>query len=208
MGKSEDKEKSRIEETEDMTEEPVSAAPESGDDTANELETYKALVCSLRDERDAFETEMEKSRKEADRLKTAAFDLKTQLERMQTDFANYKRRTAEQASAVRGEAEAELISRFIPVLDVIDKALKMITDEASAEGVRMIGQQIDDIFAAVGVEEIPALGEEFDPTRHNAVLREQTDDDEQDGRVTEVFQKGYHIGDRILRHSVVKVAGK
>ncbi len=198
MAKAEKKEKK-----EKAVEQPASET----DSLTKEVEAYKKLVCSLRDERDAFEEELEKSKKESDRLKKAGFDLKTQLERMQTDFANYKRRTAEQSSSAKFDAEAELIVKFIPVLDIIDKALNIITDEATADGVRMIKNQVESIFESVGVKEIPALGETFDPNIHNAVLREQTEDADMDGKITEVFQKGYQIGDKILRHSVVKVAG-
>lgn len=192
----------------DVKEDAISKESEEKIDIEMEIENYKKTVCYLRDERDAFEEAAEKAKKDSEKFKSAAIDLKNQLEIMQNDFANYKRRTLDQTALIKAEAQATLISKFIPVLDITEKALKMITDESTAEGVRMIENQIKDIFTSVGVTEIPALDEYFNPSYHNAVLREKTDDDEMDGKVTEVYQKGYELNGKILRPSVVKVAVK
>ena len=96
--------------------------------------------------------------------------------------------------------------KVIPIADVIGNALKMITDEKVAEGVNMINRQLNDTLAAFGVEELQALGKPFDPALHNAILRVPAEKPEMSGCVIEVFQKGYRMGDKILRHSVVKVA--
>ena len=86
------------------------------------------------------------------------------------------------------------------------QAIQSIPDEKVADGVKMIYRQIVDVLSAFGVEEIPALGEQFDPNLHNAVMQVKTTDPSKANMVVEVFNKGYRMGERILRHSVVKVA--
>ena len=125
--------------------------------------------------------------------------------RLQADFDNYRKRTAEQSRRQREDGIAEAITKFIPVLDVVNQALQMITDEKVAEGVRMIYNQMTESLTALGVTEIPALGTAFDPMLHNAVLQVNVSNPDQVGQVVEVFQKGYQMGDKILRYSVVKV---
>ena len=126
--------------------------------------------------------------------------------RLQSDFDNYRKRTAEQLGRAKNDGIAEAIIKMIPVLDVMTQALRMITDEKVAEGVSMINRQVLEAFNAFGVTEIPALGKPFDPELHNAVMQVPAARPEDEGMVMEVFQKGYRMGDRILRHSVVKVA--
>lgn len=133
-------------------------------------------------------------------------DFNTMYVRLQSDFDNYRKRTAEQLGRAKNDGIAEAIIKMIPVLDVMTQALRMITDEKVAEGVSMINRQVLEAFNAFGVTEIPALGKPFDPELHNAVMQVPAARPEDEGMVMEVFQKGYRMGDRILRHSVVKVA--
>ncbi len=133
-------------------------------------------------------------------------DFNTMYVRLQSDFDNYRKRTAEQLGRAKNDGIAEAIIKMIPVLDVMTQALRMITDEKVAEGVSMINRQVLEAFNAFGVTEIPALGKPFDPELHNAVMQVPASRPEDEGMVMEVLQKGYRMGDRILRHSVVKVA--
>ena len=133
-------------------------------------------------------------------------DFNTMYVRLQSDFDNYRKRTAEQLGRAKNDGIAEAIIKMIPVLDVMTQALRMITDEKEAEGVSMINRQVLEAFNAFGVTEIPALGKPFDPELHNAVMQVPAARPEDEGMVMEVLQKGYRMGDRILRHSVVKVA--
>lgn len=135
-----------------------------------------------------------------------ANDVNTMYLRLQADFDNYRKRTADQLSKTKEDGIAEAMTKVIPTLDVIGRALSMITDEKVAEGVQMIERQLLGVLTEFGVSEIPSLGKEFDPELHNAILQVKADKPDTEGRVIEVFQKGYSMGDRILRHSVVKVA--
>lgn len=138
--------------------------------------------------------------------KTRSEELSNLVNRMQADFDNYRKRTAETNKKQKEDGMVTVIEKVIPVLDVLKQAIAMISDEKVAEGVKMIYRQITEMLASFGVTEIPALGEQFDPNLHNAIMQVKVKDADKVNMVVEVFQKGYRMGDRIIRHSVVKVA--
>ncbi len=133
-------------------------------------------------------------------------ELANLVNRMQADFDNYRKRNAELNKKQKEDGMVAVIEKVIPVLDVLKQAISMITDEKVAEGVKMIYRQITEMLSNFGVSEIPALGEQFDPNLHNAIMQVKVKDPDKVNMVVEVFQKGYRMGERIIRHSVVKVA--
>lgn len=138
--------------------------------------------------------------------KSRSEELSNLVNRMQADFDNYRKRVNDNNKKLKEDGICAVLEKLIPELDVLKQAIQTIPDEKVAEGVKMIYRQIVDILTAFGVEEIPALGEQFDPNLHNAVMQVKTTDPTKVNMVVEVFNKGYKLGDRILRHSVVKVA--
>ena len=174
--------------------------------TDNESEEGDPQIAAL--EREIAELESKLSAAVSDKEKESGKvrDFNTMYVRLQSDFDNYRKRTNEQLKKAKDDGVADAMTKVIPALDVIGQALQMITDEKVAEGVRMIERQLCDVLAGFGVTEIPALGKPFDPELHNAILQVEAEKPEAAGKVIEVFQKGYAMGDRILRHSVVKVA--
>lgn len=138
--------------------------------------------------------------------KNRSEELANLVNRMQADFDNYRKRNAELNKKQKEDGIVAVIEKLVPVLDVMKQAISMITDEKVAEGVKMIYRQINEMLASFGVTEIPALGEQFDPNLHNAIMQVKVKDADKVNMVVEVFQKGYRMGDRIIRHSVVKVA--
>ncbi len=133
-------------------------------------------------------------------------ELSNLVNRMQADFDNYRKRNQEANKRLKEDGMVDVIEKVIPVLDIIRQAITMITDEKVAEGIKMIYRQLNDSLMSFGVTEIPALGEQFDPNLHNAVMQVKVKDPTKANLVVEVFQKGYRLGERIIRHSVVKVA--
>ncbi len=126
--------------------------------------------------------------------------------RLAAEYDNYRKRTAKEKEAAWTEAKAQTVAAFLPVFDNLERALKQETaDEAYKKGVEMTMKGLQDALAGLGVEMIPALGEAFDPNRHNAVMHV---DDEGAGEntIVEVFQQGFICGDKVIRFSVVKVA--
>ena len=138
--------------------------------------------------------------------KSRSEELGNLVSRMQADFDNFRKRNAELNKKQKEDGMVSVIEKVVPVLDVLKQAISMITDEKVAEGVKMIYRQITEMLTGFGVTEIPALGEQFDPNLHNAIMQVKVKDADKVNMVVEVFQKGYRMGDRIIRHSVVKVA--
>jgi molecular chaperone GrpE len=129
-----------------------------------------------------------------------------QHERLQAEFRQYRKRTDEQMQTLRQEGAAQAAISILPVLDITYQALGMTTDDKSLDGLSKIAQKIEGVLEALGLEEIPSVGEVFDPSMHEALVREDVGTDQKD-RVVEVFSKGYKLGDKVLRHSSVKVGG-
>ena len=132
--------------------------------------------------------------------------LKDQLLRARAEFDNYRKRTARDVERIRKTASESLGRDLLPVVDHLQLALDH-ADQASqavAEGVRMVAQQFSEVLARHGVEPIPAIGEVFDPNVHEAVMQ-RPDDACAPNTVLEEFQRGYRMGDLILRPSKVVV---
>ena len=136
-------------------------------------------------------------------------EFKDQLLRSQADFQNFKRRNQTARSDGYEDGTREVIAAMLPAIDNLERAIdaaENTEDEAAkalADGVKMTLNTLMESLKRFGFEEVPALGEEFDPEKHNAVMREVG---EEPGMVLEVFQKGYKVKDRIIRYAMVKVA--
>ena len=129
-------------------------------------------------------------------------------QRLAADFENYKRRTRQDLAERTQYANEELLRKLLPVLDNFKRALDHApegVDEKWFEGIELIARQFEDVLAAQGLAPIPAMGEKFDPSRHEAIAREETDAHEE-GTVVEEMQPGYRLHDRVLRPTLVKVA--
>ena len=126
--------------------------------------------------------------------------------RLAAEYDNYRKRTTKEKDAAWAEAKAQTVAAFLPVYDNLERALKQETaDEAYKKGVEMTMKGLQDALTGLGVEVIPALGESFDPNRHNAVMH--CDDPEAgESTIVEVFQQGFLCGDKVIRFSMVKVA--
>lgn len=129
--------------------------------------------------------------------------------RMLAEYENFRKRAQKEKDAIYADGVSDSVEKLLSVLDNLERAvaINVTTDEAKAvlDGVSKILVQANEVFEKMGVTEIPAKGEHFNPDYHNAVMHEENPDLDE-GIVTEVFMKGYKIGDKVIRHSVVKVA--
>ncbi|NLW21959.1 MAG: nucleotide exchange factor GrpE [Tissierellia bacterium] len=133
-------------------------------------------------------------------------ELTNRLLRLQADFINYKNRVEKEKETIFSHATEDIISQLLPVLDNFERALDSVEEkEGFYEGVKMIYDQILGILEKNGLKEIQCLGQSFDPNYHHAVLTEEVEDQEE-GTILEVFQKGYMLNDKVIRPSMVKVA--
>ena len=127
-------------------------------------------------------------------------------QRLQADFDNYRKRNATIRADSLDEGVRGLVKELLPVLDNFDRALENSenVDPGWVDGVKLVHKQLLDILQKNGLEEIPAEGA-FNADLHNAVMQEEAEVTES-GTILAVFQKGYKVKDRIIRHSMVKVA--
>ena len=126
--------------------------------------------------------------------------------RLAAEYDNYRKRTAREKEHVYGDAKADTVKPFLEVLDNLERGLAQFEEgDPHRQGVELIAKQLSAVLEKLGVTEIEALGQPFDPAKHNAVMHI---DDEAFGEntVAEVFQKGYQMGDKVVRFAMVKVA--
>lgn len=125
--------------------------------------------------------------------------------RLMADFQNYKKRVEKEKRDLYSYANEQIMSDLLTVMDNFERALEHDADENFKEGIELIFKQLQDALEKSGLAEIPALGEDFDPNVHNAVMAEETEDYES-GKVSGVMQKGYTLNGKVIRPSMVKVA--
>jgi len=133
-----------------------------------------------------------------------------QLQRVMADFDNYRKRVSRDNNGIRAGIISETITEFLPVMDNLEKSINIKGDDevskAWRDGIIMIHRQFSDVLKKLGAEEIKTVGEVFDPNFHDAVMHVE-DDSVGENIIVEELRKGYKLGnDRVIRHSMVKVA--
>ncbi len=190
---------------EEEKKEPAEVASETEVETVPETEETEKI--SFKDKKKA-NAELKKVRTQLEEANQSLEETKDRYTRLCAEFENYKRRTGKELDARYLDAKGDVWKSILPVIDNFERALAQETDESNAsykQGVEMIYRQLTETMKAAGVEEIEAMGVEFNPEFHNAVMHV---DDESVGAniIVDVFAKGYKMGDKVLRYSMVKVA--
>jgi len=172
-------------------------------------ELNKELNEETKEEPEAAEKaapEINESEKEADKVSDELVAVKDQLVRTMAEYDNYRKRSAREKDALRAEIITGVTSKFLPVLDNLERALTAeCSDENYKSGVKMIYDSFIETLKNLGVEEIVSDGAAFDPNYHQAVQRVESSDAES-GTVVQTFAKGYKIGDKVIRFAMVAVA--
>ena len=134
-------------------------------------------------------------------------ELTDSLQRLQAEYANYRRRTQQEKETIGVFANEKILNELIPVVDSMERALEACTDKEDTmfKGVDLVYKQLKDMMTKFGLEEIEAEDAEFDPNLHLAVMQESIDGVEPN-KVVMVLQKGYKLGNKVLRASMVKVS--
>ena len=126
--------------------------------------------------------------------------------RLAAEYDNYRKRTAREKEHVYGDARADTVKPFLAVLDNLERGVQQFEEgDPHRQGMELICKQFMEVLGQMGVTEIPALGQPFDPEKHNAVMHAE-DESVGENTVVEVFQKGFTLGDKVLRFAMVKVA--
>ncbi len=133
-------------------------------------------------------------------------ELNDRYKRVLAEFENFKKRSGKERETLYNSILSDLIGGFLPIMDNLENALKAETkDSEYKKGVELVHKQFKDLLKSKGVEEIPAVGETFDPTLHEAVSSVQ-DDTKGEKEIVQEYRKGYKIGSKVIRHSMVVVA--
>lgn len=133
-------------------------------------------------------------------------ELTDRYKRLLAEFENHKKRSQKEREGLYNSILADIVEVILPILDNLENALKVETaDENYKKGVELVLKQFQDVLKSKGIEEIKALGETFDPEVHEAVSSIQ-DDTKGEKEIVQEYRKGYKIGSKIIRHSMVVVA--
>ena len=177
-----------VEQAEQMEMEPETVTEEAAADAAPGADSPDPLLSELEALKDTL------AQKEEQYLRLAA------------EYDNYRRRSQKEKTDAYNSAKSDAVLAFLPVYDNLERALKQETaDEAYKKGVEMTMNGLKEVLSKLGVEEIPALGQTFDPNLHNAVMHVE-DENAGENTVVEVFQAGFQSGEKVIRFAMVKVA--
>ena len=186
-------------------EEKETQAPEAAEQTP-EQEPEKQEKTEKKEKKKTYtltQEQMEAAELAAKQLES----VKDQFVRLTAEYDNYRKRTTKEKDNIYQDAKADTIKEFLAVYDNLERAMATEGDEDSPhkKGLEMIFHQYQEILKKLGVTEIEAKGQPFDPEKHNAVMHI---DDESLGEnvVAQVFQAGFMLGDKVIRHAIVQVA--
>jgi molecular chaperone GrpE len=137
-------------------------------------------------------------------------DTRDKFLRLQADFDNFRKRTAGEKDALRTSVKADTVGELLPLVDNFELAKTQLKLESEGEkkvdaAYQGLYKQMVEIFRGLGLEAVPGVGSPFDPSLHDAIMREASDQ-VPDGTVLEEFRKGFTLGDRLLRPAMVKVS--
>lgn len=178
---------------ENEEQEPKETEQHSTEEKLKDLEEDNASV---------LENELEQAKAKAD-------EYYTHLQRLKAEFDNFRRRTVKEKEEIAKYASERVIMSLLPVLDNFERALESAKSnqdfDAFSQGVEMIFRQLMKVLEEEGLKPIKAHGEQFDPNLHEAMFREESDEEE--NTILEELQKGYYLKDKVIRPSRVKVSG-
>jgi molecular chaperone GrpE len=153
--------------------------------------------------------EMPEQEPETSELDTLKADMAKEHElylRLAAEYDNFRKRSQKEKDNIYRDAQADTVGKFLPVFDNLERAAQQPTeDEAYKKGVEMTLTGLREVMKNLGVEEFGEAGEPFDPNRHNAVMHIERDD-LGESVIAQVFQKGFSVGDRVIRFAMVQVA--
>ena len=185
------------------------AEEEASDDTAAPQETEQQPEEAESQKEPETKTKTSffgKKKKEKDKFEQQIEDLTDRLKRSMAEFDNYRKRTEKEKSSMYIIGAKDIVEKMLPIVDNFERGLAQAPeDDPFAEGMKMIYKQMMTAFDEMGVKPIEAVGKDFDPNLHNAVMHVE-DESVGENIVVEEFQKGYTYKDFVVRHSMVKVA--
>ena len=201
-----DEAEKEVPETEEPVTEPVEESPEA---TAGENPEGEKEADAADEKESKGKTSFFGKKKKDNKLEQQIEDLTDRLKRNMAEFDNFRKRTEKEKSTMFEMGASDIIKKLLPIVDNFDRGFKSVTDEELetpfAKGMDMVHKQLLKMLEDADVKPIEALGGEFNPDYHNAVMHVE-DDSVGENIVVEEFEKGYTYRDQVIRHSMVKVA--
>lgn len=192
-----------------MDEELKKEAAQAETDAGEEVKTGETKEGEDKESTVKETDEAEDGREKKDKKDLQIEELNDRYRRTMAEFDNYRKRTDKEKSAMYEIGVKDVIEKILPVVDNFERGFKALTDEEKAspfaDGMDRVYKQLMKVFEEIGVKEIEAVGNEFDPNFHNAVMHVE-DENFGENTVCEEFQKGYTYRESVVRHSMVKVA--
>ena len=186
------------------TAEATAAEETTATESAEQPETAAAEAESTTEE----DQHMKKKELKAalEKAEAALADHKDQHLRLMAEYQNYRNRTTEEKKKIYGDAKADCIKSLLTVVDTFERAMDAAcSDETYKKGIEMTFSQLQKALEQMGVKEIAEVGVEFDPNLHNAI-KQMDDTDFEENKVCQIYQKGYLLGDRLIRPATVAVS--
>jgi molecular chaperone GrpE len=203
--------KEKVAQNEEQTPDMAAAEAAQAAEEVQKADVAQAAEAQMAEEAQTAETAGETtaidSTAELEALKAQLASEKENYLRLAAEYDNYRKRSNREKEALLSEAFAMAVSAFLPLIDNIERAVSYSDSnpESVREGVLLMEKQMRDITEKINLEEINPLNAPFDPTLHEAVMHVE-DENIGENTVVEVFQKGWRLGDKIVRHAMVKVA--
>ena len=149
------------------------------------------------------QSEIDALKAEIEALKAEAKEKDDKYLRLAAEYDNFRRRSREEKEATYGTAMADTVAELLPIIDNLERAAAFDDGEKVKEGLKMIASTVGSSLAKLGVEPFGEVGDKFDPNLHNAVMHDE-DDTDRENEISDVFQKGYKKGNKIIRFAMVK----
>lgn len=203
MDENEKMKKIEIEE-ETFTKAPDTAAPETETPAADTAEKAKKK-CKSDGEGKKLKAKIEALEKELSAEKAKVAESEDKYLRLAAEYDNFRKRSRAERDGIYADAAADAVKQLLPVIDNLERATAYTAPDKVAQGVQMILSSLPAVFEKMNIEAFGEAGVQFDPNMHNAVMHEENEE-LGENVITDVLQKGYKLGDKIIRYAMVKVA--
>ena len=166
-------------------------------------EENKTTETTEKKKKSSKQSEIDALKSEIEALKSEAKEKDDKYLRLAAEYDNFRRRSREEKDATYNSAMADTVTEILPIIDNLERAAAFDDGEKVREGLKMIASTVTSSLAKLGVEAFGIAGDKFDPNLHNAVMHDE-DDTDRENEITDVFQKGYKKGNKIIRFAMVK----
>lgn len=193
-------------EKENIKENPSPSSAENGEQVAKDgKEDRQKSDKKLKREAEILKAELAGEIKKTAEAKKKLEESESKYLHMLAEYDNFRRRTMKERDGIYSDAVSDVVKEILPIIDNIERASLYSDAEKVAEGLVLTAKSISSMLTKLGISEIGKAGEKFDPNLHNAVMHVE-DENLGENEIVDVLQKGYAIGDRVIRYAMVKVA--